>query len=108
MIRTCLALCCAFSILVVPFIARAGFEEGEAAYHAGDYKKALAEFRPLADQGNADAQFNLGEMYAYGHGVPQDYKEAVSWYRRAAERGHIRAQKNLGIIYAYGLEVPQD
>jgi len=43
--------------------ARAGFDEGVAAYYRGDYETALKEFRPLAEQGDADAQYNLGVMY---------------------------------------------
>jgi len=53
--------------------AWAGFDEGVAAYDRGDYATAFEEFRPLAEQGNDDAQFNLGVMYGNGQGVPQDY-----------------------------------
>ena len=55
--------------------AWAGFDEGVAAYDRGDYATAFEEFRPLAEQGNDDAQFNLGVMYGNGQGVPQDYAE---------------------------------
>ncbi len=65
-------------VLAVP--ARAGWEEGVAAYDRGDYATALREFRPLADQGYASAQFNLGVMYGKGQGMPQDHAEAVRWY----------------------------
>ena len=65
--------------------AGAGFDEGLAAYGRGDYETALREWRPLAEQGLAVAQFNLGLMYDEGQGVPQDYAEAVKWYRKAAE-----------------------
>lgn len=58
----------------------AGFEEGLAAYNKQDYATALREFRLMADQGHADAQYNLGYMYANGQGVKQDYADAVSWY----------------------------
>jgi hypothetical protein len=44
-----------------------------------------------AEQGNADAQFNLGEIYAKGWGVPQDDAQALAWHRKAAERGKVRA-----------------
>ena len=80
---------------------------GGAAYDRGDYATALKEFRPLAEQGNADAQFNLGFMYENGLGVPQDYAEAVKWYRNAAE-GQASAQYNLGNMYREGRGVPQD
>ena len=84
------------------------FDKGLAAAQSGDYATALQEWRPLAEQGNALAQYNLGFMYDNGYGVPQDYVEAVKWYRLAAEQGHARAQTNLGIMYENGYGVPQD
>jgi len=60
------------------------FEDGVAATLKGDYATAMRLWRPLADQGVASAQYNLGVMYANGQGVPQDYAAAVSWYRKAA------------------------
>ena len=81
---------------------------GVEAYKQGDYATALKEVRPLAEQGNADAQSNLGKMYNYGKGVPQDYKEAVRWYRLAAAQGHAAAQYKLGSMYHYGQDVPRD
>tara|TARA_R110002153_G_scaffold61234_2_gene165353 strand:+ start:293 stop:667 length:375 start_codon:yes stop_codon:yes gene_type:complete len=55
-------------------------DKGLAAAQAGDFVTALEEWRPLAEQGNARAQFNLGVMYSNGDGVPQNYAEAVRWY----------------------------
>ena len=78
------------------------------AYKSGDYATALREWTPLAKQGNADAQFDLGVMYELGQGVPQDGKTAVKWYRLAAEQGLADAQFNLGVMYAEGRGVPQD
>ena len=66
------------------------------------------ETRRLAEQGDADAQFNLGVMYANGEGVPQDDAEAVRWYRLSADQGNAFAQYDLGVMYAIGLGVPQD
>ena len=88
--------------------AWAGFAEGVAAYKRGDYETALRELRPLANQGNAEAQFNLGVMYDKGEGVPQDDTEAVKWYRKAAEQGYAEAQYSLGLMYVKGWGVPQD
>ncbi len=88
--------------------AWAGFDEGFAAYKRGDYEPALREFRPLAKQGFAGAQFNLGLMYKNGRGVPQDYVQAVRWYRKAAEQGDAVAQSILGFMYDNGRGVPQD
>jgi TPR repeat protein len=70
--------------------------------------EALQWFRRAANQGNADAQFNLGVMYANGQGVPQDEAEAVKWYRLAADQGNAYARTNLGLMYAGGRGVPQD
>ncbi len=84
------------------------FDVGLAAYEQGDYAVALEEWRPLAEQGLATAQFNLGIMYAEGRGVPQDDAEAAAWYRRAAEQGNALAQTNLGFVYGTGRGVPQD
>jgi len=64
--------------------------------------------RQAADQGDADAQFNLGVAYRTGRGVPQDGVEAVAWWRKAAEKGLASAQFNLGYAYAQGQGVPQD
>ena len=68
----------------------------------------VAALRASAAQGDADAQFNLGVMYAEGYGVPQDYVEAGTWYRLAADQGDADAQFNLGVMYAEGYGVPQD
>ena len=84
------------------------YDKGVDAYRAGDYATALQEWRPLAEQGNAAAQNNLGFMYKSGYGVPQDYAEAVKWYRLAAEQGQAIAQSNLGVMYKNGWGVPQD
>jgi uncharacterized protein len=65
-------------------------------------------YRKAADQGIANAQYNLGVFYANGHGVPQDYVEAVKWYRKAADQGFAMAETNLGVMYALGHGVPQD
>ena len=86
----------------------ADFQKGLTAAFNGDYATALREWKPLAEQGNADAQYNLGFMYDKGRGVPQDYKTALKWYKLAAEQGDADAQTNLGFIFEKGLSVPQD
>jgi TPR repeat protein len=68
----------------------------------------LKEFRPLAEQGDASAQYNLGVMYGNGEGVIQDYKAAFKWYKLAAEQGHAKAQYDLGVMYYNGQGVIQD
>ena len=58
--------------------------------------------------GNADAQYNLGIMYASGLGVIQDYNEAVKWFRLSSSQGNAQAQKIYGLMYASGRGVTQD
>jgi uncharacterized protein len=84
------------------------FQKGLTAYESGDFATALREWTPLAKQGDAAAQYNLGQMYRKGQGVPQDDKTAVKWYRLAAEQGDADAQFNLGVMYDEGRGVPQD
>ena len=84
------------------------FQDGKDAYERKDYKTAHKLFLPLAEEGDALAQFFLGMMYFNGQGVPQDYKEAVMLYRLSAEQGYASAQYNLGVMYSEGKGVPQD
>ena len=91
-----LPLATAAAALAIP--AFADVKDGVDAWQAGDYQKAVAEWRPLAVAGDADAQFNLGQAYKLGRGVPADLGQAESWYRRAAKQGHLQAEDNLGLI----------
>ena len=84
------------------------YQKGKAAYDAGKYAEALRVFKPLAEQGNADAQLYLAGMYARGESVPQDEKEAARWVRLAAEKGNADAQWQQGYRYETGDGVPQD
>lgn len=83
-------------------------EDALDAIGKGDYAAALQLLRPLAEQGDVRAQFNLAVMYAEGEGVPRDYKQAAMWYRKAAEQGDANAQTLLGAMYADGKGVTQD
>ncbi len=103
-----IAVLCAGVILGLTVPAWAAWDEGGQAYQRGDYPTALRELRPLARQGDANAQLFVGLMYDKGQGVPQDYAEAAKWYRKAAEQGYAAAQYNLGIMYYKGRGVPQD
>jgi TPR repeat protein len=84
------------------------FQDATDAYNRQDYETAYKLILPLAEQGDADAQFNLALMYEDGLGVPQDYKEAVRLYRLSAEQGYAEAQFNLGNRYYNGQGIPQD
>lgn len=98
----------AFALMLLPApVSAQDYGAGVAAYKAGDYTTALREWMPLAEQGNAAAQHDLGQMYVNGNGVPQDYAEAVKWFRLAAEQ-YAPAQASLGWLYKLGLGVPQD
>ena len=68
-----------FSLVFTAALA-GDFEDGVAAINRKDYATALAKFRSAAQQGVAEAQFNLGYMYGNGQGIAQDYKEALRWY----------------------------
>ena len=101
--------CAVVALILAPTAGAAqDFAAGLDAAEQGDYATALQEFRPLAEQGVAEAQLLLGGMYNEGLGVPQDYAEAARWYRLAAEQGIAMAQINLGSKYARGQGVPQD
>ena len=95
-LRFTLALVLSIVCLAAP--AWADFKAGENAYHRGDYATALREWQPLAKQGHAVAQYNLGLLYANGQGVPKDDAQARQWYEKAAVQGHADAQVNLGIF----------
>ncbi len=78
--------------------ARADVLAGVTAWEAGDYARAVNEWRPLAQAGDADAEFNLGQAYKLGRGVPQDLAQAAQWFNRAADQGHLQAADNLGLV----------
>ena len=92
-------------------IALAAVLVGISALAVGPHLHAqqpLDDLRALAEQGDAEAQHNLGIMYVDGRGVSQDYPEAVRWWRLAADQGVAGAQHNLGLMYANGQGVPQN
>jgi TPR repeat protein len=70
---------------------------GVDAYDRGDYRTALAKWRPEAERGNADAQFNMGQAYKLGRGVPADSRQAEDWYRKAVLQGHEQAEGYFGV-----------
>ena len=85
-----------------------GYEDGEEAYLQGDFPTALQIWKPLAEEGNAEAQNMLGYMYRFGEGVEPDYELARKWYRRSADQGNATAQNNLGVMYRLGLGGDRD
>lgn len=94
------------SIARLLFVLVAGLA-GNAAYAAdvsGNEKAAqvLQRARPLAEQGNANAQYNMGVIYDRGYGVERDYAKAREWYKKAAAQNYAKAEHNLGVMYQEG------
>lgn len=94
--------------VILPLAAQGTFDQGMASYRAGDYQTAFQILKPLAEQGNMEAQRRLGIMYRHGKGVAQNDELALKWYRRAAQQGHVLAQNSLGIMYRFGLGVKKN
>ena len=88
--------------------ANAITKEGVATASQEDFANEFQLCKPLAEQGDADAQNKVGWAYFYGKGVPQDYAEALKWFQLAAEQGWAKSQMNLGYMYVNGQGVPQD
>jgi TPR repeat protein len=88
--------------------AHAGLKQGLAAYDSADYATARQELLPLAQQGNAQAQYRLGRMAHLGQGQPPDKKEAAKWFHLAAQQGLAAAQGALGYLCLVGEGVSQN
>lgn len=85
-------------LVAVPAFAQDdAVKAGVDAYERGDYRAAVERWRGAATAGNADAQFNLGQAYKLGRGVPVDLAMAEQWYGRAARQGHEQAEANHGL-----------
>src|ERR1700733_9721801 len=82
--------------------ARRRLLRGLAAYERQHYPVAFRFFTASASAGNANAQYQLGRMFARGHGVISNAPDAVTWFRRAAEQGHAASQFELSLAYARG------
>lgn len=81
---------------------------GMAAFRNKDYQAAFKEWKASADAGQAEAQFDLGLLYAQGLGVRRDLSAAADWYRKAADQGNAEAEFALGQMYSRGWGVPRD
>ena len=97
------------TLICFPMLAFADtLSDGMAAFKAKNYKSAFALLQPLAEHGNAMAQYSLGWMYAKGEGVPRNVSEAVKWFHQVAALGNAKAQAILGFMYERGRGVPKD
>ena len=94
MIAFCLFFCC--------HVQADNFESGRNAYISGDYDQALKILKPLAENGDPEAQKIMGIMYDYGHGVKKDPQQALQWYIKAAEQGNPDVQYHVGAKYFHG------
>ena len=94
------------AVFAVP--AFADTAAGLAAFKAKDYQRAYQEWKASADAGQAEAQFDLGLLYAQGLGVSRDLTAAAQWYRKSADQGNAEAQFALGQMCSRGWGVPRD
>jgi len=115
MIQEAIAMRVSRAVLFLPalvFVSAASLganlQKGITAYNSADYETAMAECLPLAEAGDAGAQFCVGRMYANGFGVDMNDEQALNWYGLAAEQGHGEAAFNLGVMHANGWGVPMD
>lgn len=92
----------------VPALHADASTDAWSALERGDYAAAEKLLKPIAEQGAAWAQVNLGLMYAQGQGVQEDITEAMKWFRAAAEQGEATAQHCLGMIYEEGRNIAPD
>lgn len=96
------AIVLAAATLVVAGAGSAERAAGRQAFDAGDYRAAFRELLPLADTGDAEAQYLVGLMYSQGNAEIRDYEKAAAWLRQAAEQGHGYAEYALGLLYEDG------
>lgn len=78
--------------------ALADVKSGVDAWNQADYMRAVAEWQPLANAGDPDAQFNMAQAYKLGRGVPVDMPKALALFKKAADQGHLRAEDNYGLL----------
>lgn len=83
-------------------------EEAAKAYQSGDFRKAVLLFLPTAEEGDPEAQVNIGFMYYCGMHVAKDHAEAASWYLKAAKQNNVTAQFSIGTMYENGEGVARD
>lgn len=93
-----LAIAAALSALSTPVLAQRTVRDGIEAWQRADYAAAVAIWRPLAEKGDSDAAFNLGQAYRLGRGVSVDLAVAQKWLIQAASAGHLDAQTTLGLL----------
>lgn len=107
-----LGTACLFAVALVATAARAespaAFEQGMNALLQGNFAEAYCQWKPLAQRGHAESQYNLGWLHANGNGVTVDMREAFHWWNAAALQGHADAEFALGLSYLAGEGVKRD
>jgi hypothetical protein len=103
--RTAAALILIISLLMAGSAIAGPFEDSVAAFDRGDYETAFRLLKPLAEQGNASAQYNLAFMYYEGKGVPKNYIEALN-AGVEAEEGAVKHREWRELLgrYIFGLQ----
>ncbi len=98
-------------LAAIPLAFAGPFDDGVAAYKAGDYDKAFKILKPLAELDNsqsADAQERIAHLYERGNGVAKDPVAAAKWFQKAADQGNVTAQAHLGRLFRSGVGVAKD
>ena len=85
-------------ICAISSVSAQSVKSGIDAWQRSDYAGAVAIWRPLAEKGDPDAEFNLAQAYRLGRGVPTNLAAAKTWFERAAAQGHVDAQTTLGLL----------
>ena len=98
-IKSLFRLVLAATLLATGMETRAGVPEGVEAYRNRDYKLAVKQFVPPAENGDAVALFYIALMYENAEGLPENFPQAMLLYRRAADMGYAPAQNNLGVMF---------
>jgi uncharacterized protein len=88
--------------LLIATSTLADFTKGANAYNSGDYRTALKELLPYANEGNAEAQWAIGSMYRWGYGVLKDYSKAAKWFEKSGNQSHARSSAQLASMYWWG------
>ncbi len=84
-------------------------EDAVTAMRIGDFAEAYCIMRPLAEKGDADAQYNIGWMYMNGYGLRVNDSLALEWWNKASDQGHVDANFSIGMLYSLGDgDVPKD
>lgn len=91
-----------FFVSVTTNIKAAELEDAVEAMRSGDFAVAYCIMYPLAEDGDADAQYNIGWMYLNGYGLRVNDSLALQWWKQASEQGHVDAGFSIGMLYSLG------